>query len=130
MKYVVGIMVGLTALFVGLMVIIPSQKPADVTPGSNVTVVNGVQIIDLTAKGGFSPAKTTAAAGMPTTLEINTNGTFDCSSSILIPSLSVSEQLPPSGVTKLDLGNQLVGTLQGTCGMGMYNFEIEFQEQS
>ena len=27
----------------------------------------------------------------------------------------------------IDLGNQKLGILQGTCGMGMYPFEIDFQ---
>jgi plastocyanin domain-containing protein len=37
------------------------------------------------------------------------------------------KSLPQSGVTDIDLSSQKSGTLQGTCGMGMYPFEIEFQ---
>jgi plastocyanin domain-containing protein len=127
MKYVVSAIIALTALFVGLMVLIPSQKKDDGAPGSNVVVTNGIQVIDLTAKTGYSPKKTTAKAGMPTTLQIDTDGTFDCSSSILIPSLSITKQLPSSGTTEVDLGTPQVGALQGTCAMGMYRFEIDFQ---
>ncbi|MCW1930578.1 MAG: cupredoxin domain-containing protein [Candidatus Kerfeldbacteria bacterium] len=126
MKYVIGIVVGITTLFVALMVLIPNQK-GSAADGSNVTVENGVQIIDLTAKGGYSPNKTVAKAGMPTKLEVATDGTFDCSSTILIPSLSVTKQLPSSGTTEVDLGTPQVGSLNGTCGMGMYRFEIDFQ---
>jgi plastocyanin domain-containing protein len=127
MKYVIGIIVGLTTLFVVLMAFVPNQRASNAGDGSNVRVENGVQIIDLTAKGGYAPNKTIAKAGLPTKLEVATDGTFDCSSNILIPSLSYTQQLPSSGTTEVDLGTPQVGLLQGTCGMGMYRFEIDFK---
>ena len=95
--------------------------------GSNVAIVGGKQTIDLRAKGGYSPKKSTAKAGIPTILKVKTNGTFDCTSVIRIPSMNISKNLPPSGSTEIDLGNPMVGILKGTCGMGMYPFEINFQ---
>jgi len=85
------------------------------------------QIIEITAKGGYNPRVSTAKAGIPTILRINTNGTFDCSSSIRIPSLGISKYLPQSGVTDIDLGINQTGTLYGSCGMGMYPFQINFE---
>ena len=58
---------------------------------------------------------------------MNTNGTFDCTSIVRIPKLNISQNLPISGSTDIDLGTQKVATLQGTCGMGMYPFDITFQ---
>lgn len=95
--------------------------------GSNVTVVDGVQVIEITAKGGYSPRKTVATAGIPTVLKMETNGTFDCSSALYLPTMKISENLPPSGETEVDLGTPTPGTFRGTCSMGMYNFEIDFQ---
>ena len=95
--------------------------------GSNVTTENGKQIITIAAKGGYAPRKTTAQAGIPGTLRIATNNTFDCSSSIVIPSLNYRKYLPPTGNTDLEIPAQARGTkLQGLCGMGMYSFEIAF----
>ena len=68
-----------------------------------------------------------AQSGVPTILRINTNGTFDCSSSIRIPSMNIQKNLPQSGVTEIDLGTNEKGILKGSCGMGMYPFQIEFQ---
>lgn len=85
------------------------------------------QIVEITAKGGYNPRVSTAKAGIPTILRINTNGTFDCSSSVRIPSLGISKYLPQSGVTDIDLGTNQAGTLYGSCGMGMYPFQINFQ---
>lgn len=93
----------------------------------NVSVVNGIQIVDVTAKGGYQPRKSTAKAGVPTILRFNTKGTFDCSSSVRIPSMDINKSLPITGATEIDLGSPVVGVLKGSCGMGMYPFEIDFQ---
>lgn len=97
-------------------------------PTNNVSVVDGKQIIEIKAKGGYSPRITAAKANLPTILRFNTNSTFDCSSYIRIPSMKITKILPQSGATDIDLGSQKVGKIQGTCGMGMYFFEIDFQE--
>lgn len=94
---------------------------------NNVSVVDGKQIIEIRAKGGYSPKHTIAKAGIPTILRMNTNGTFDCTSSVRLPSLNISQSLPMSGSTDIDLGTQKVSTLNGTCGMGMYPFDIKFE---
>ncbi|MEI6479127.1 MAG: cupredoxin domain-containing protein [bacterium] len=94
---------------------------------NNVSIVDGKQIIEIHAKGGYQPSKSIAKAGIPTILRFDTNGTFDCSASIRIPSLNISKILPQSGSTDIDLGTPSANALQGTCGMGMYPFEVDFQ---
>ena len=94
---------------------------------NNVSVVNEKQIIEIRAKGGYQPRASVAKAGLPTILRFNTAGTFDCSSSVRIPSMGVSKMLPQSGTTDIDLGSPTLGTLVGSCGMGMYPFEIVFE---
>lgn len=94
---------------------------------NNVTLVEGKQFIEITAKGGYTPKISNAKAGLPTILRVETKGTFDCSSALRLPSLNISKNLPASGTTDIDLGVQPAGTLQGTCAMGMYNFEMIFQ---
>lgn len=111
----------------GLVALIRWDPNADSSGTSaNVVIEAGTQYIDLTAKGGYSPRKTLAQAGIPTVLQVSTNGTYDCSSSINIPEQNIVEYLPPSGTTNITLGTPAAGTLQGTCAMGMYWFEIEF----
>lgn len=94
---------------------------------NNVTVVDGKQIIEIDAKGGYLPRKSVAKAGVPTVIRFNTANTFDCSSSIRIPSMDISKILPSSGSTDIDVGTPSAGPLKGSCGMGMYPFEVEFQ---
>ncbi|OHA79764.1 MAG: hypothetical protein A2675_04105 [Candidatus Yonathbacteria bacterium RIFCSPHIGHO2_01_FULL_51_10] len=94
---------------------------------NNVSIVDGTQIIEIKAKGGYLPRKSVAKAGVPTIIRFDTNGTFDCSSSVRIPSMNISKVLPQTGSTDIDIGIQPVATLDGICGMGMYPFEIDFQ---
>jgi len=107
----------------------PNQKAGDenVASENNVTIENGFQIVEIKAKGGYIPRTSVVKAGIPTILRFNTNGTFDCSSSVRIPSLNISKSLPASGQTDIELPSSSASTLKGSCGMGMYPFEIVFQ---
>ena len=101
-------------------------KAGDTTQ-TNVSVVGGSQIIEISAKGGYSPQNITAKADTATTLKIKTSGTFDCSSALTIPKLGYQTNLPPSGETVVDVPPQKAGsTLTGLCSMGMYSFTIRF----
>lgn len=94
---------------------------------NNVSVVDGVQIVQINAKGGYVPERSVATSGIPTLVRFVTNGTFDCSSIVRIPSLDVTENLPASGSLDINIGTPEKGLFRGSCGMGMYPFEIDFQ---
>lgn len=114
-------------IFGAFMLAKNNSQPDNPASVQNVTVVDGKQIIEIEARGGYSPRKSAAKAGVPTILRFKTSGTFDCSSSVRIPSLGVNKILPQSGTIDIDLGDQTSGRLQGSCGMGMYPFEVDFQ---
>jgi plastocyanin domain-containing protein len=112
----------------GALMLANNSRSTDSTANvNNVSIVDGKQIIEITARGGYNPRKSIAKAGIPTAIQFNTKGTFDCSSSVRIPSLNITKSLPQSGSTTIDIGTAQLGTLKGTCGMGMYPFEIEFE---
>lgn len=103
-----------------------TDAPVDVSQA--VRVEDGTQIITITAKGGYSPRKVTAQAGLPSVLKVTTKGTFDCSSALVIPDLNYRTNLPPSGVTEISIPVQKAGAkLTGLCSMGMYSFDVVFQ---
>ena len=101
---------------------------ASTEPVNNVSMAEGRQVIEVKVKGGYSPRKSVAQAGIPTTLRLQTSGTFDCTASLRIPGMDVTLALPPSGTQDVDLGIPKPGTVEGVCSMGMYSFEIEFQD--
>ena len=97
------------------------------TEGQNIREENGVQIIHVLARGGYTANRISAQAGKTTKLEIETKGTYDCSSSFTIPSLGYRTQLPATGKTLVDIPSQEKGTkLTAACSMGMYSFDVMF----
>lgn len=94
---------------------------------NNVSIVDGKQIIEINAKGGYAPRITKAQAEISTVIKMKTNGSFDCSSALVIPSLNYRNNLPLTGETLIDIPAQKPGAkLQGLCAMGMYSFLIDF----
>ena len=127
MKILISAGLAVALIAVVFMITKNDNNVTQIADGNNVTIVDGKQIIDLRAKGGYSPQKSVAKAGMPTIVRFTTNGNFDCSSSVRISSMNLSKNLALSGTTDIDLGSPKEGILHGSCGMGMYPFEIDFQ---
>ena len=119
-----GLLIGVAFWFVSLSP--NTDKDGGTVP--TATITDGKQIIDISAKGGYSPRKVVAKAGIPTILRVSTKGTFDCSASLVIPKLSYQKFLQPSGIEDIAISaEQAQGTMQGLCSMGMYNFQVIFQ---
>ncbi|MBI2024011.1 hypothetical protein HYT00_01320 [Candidatus Giovannonibacteria bacterium] len=128
MKGIIISIVISAVVIVGVIVLVNNGNGGNIKEGENVSMVDGKQIIEIDAKGGYFPRKTIATAEAPTVIRMNTKGTFDCSSALVIPKIGYRSYLPSQGQTDIELGPQKSGTkIQGLCSMGMYNFEIEFQ---
>lgn len=115
-------------LIVFLIVIFSNRSSTSNQNGSNpVSFVGDVQIIEVKAKGGYSPSVINAQANKETILRVTTNNTFDCSSAFTMPKLRINQLLPPSGKTDFKISPQPAGSeIEGTCSMGMYGFTIKF----
>lgn len=136
MKSTTSITIIIVALIIGGVILFTNQSPKNknsgsgigtTTSGTNVSIVDGVQIIELAAKGGYSPRRSVAQAGVPTVIRFNTLGTFDCSLAVRIPSLNLNKYLSQTGSTDIDIGTPKAGIFRGSCGMGMYPFEVDFR---
>jgi len=120
------------ALVIGLGIIFfggsrNSSETASTQSGQNIEIRDGVQYITIDAKGGYSPRVSSAQADIPTKLIVKTNGTYDCSSSLVIKSLGYQKTLPQTGEEVIDIGTFKTGSsVQGVCSMGMYNFSVNF----
>lgn len=94
----------------------------------NIEIKEGIQYVTVNAKGGYFPKVSTAKAGIPTKLIVKTNGTYDCSASLVIRSVGFQKILAQTGEEIIDLGAPEAGkSLQGLCGMGMYSFVVNFK---
>lgn len=96
------------------------------TPEANMTPIPS-QVIEITAKHGYSPEMSVVKANTPTILKITTTG-YDCSNALVIPDLHYQARLPVGGTTEIQVPPQPAGTeLTGLCGMGMYSFKVKFE---
>ena len=121
-----ALVVGLGIIFVGGSKS-ENTNTASVQQAKNIEIRDGVQYITIDAKGGYSPSMSSAKADIPTKLVVKTNGTYDCSSSLVIKSIGYQKVLTQTGEEIIDIGTPKAGVpLQGVCGMGMYNFLINF----
>lgn len=121
-----ALVVGLGIIFVGGSKS-ENSNTASVQQAQNVEIRDGVQYITIDAKGGYSPKISSAKADIPTKLVVKTNGTYDCSSSLVIKSIGYQKILAQTGEEIIDIGTPKAGVpLQGVCGMGMYNFSVSF----
>lgn len=126
-KIALGIIV--VALVSSIGIVLYRQSSSDSatdTQSKNIEIKDGTQYITIHARGGYSPKTSTAQAGMPTKLIVKTNGTYDCSASLVIRSIGYQKILSQTGEEIIDLGSPQAGTLQGLCSMGMYNFSVNF----
>ena len=117
----------LAIVIIGGAVAFGQKSDTPVQAVQNVSMEGEKQVIEIDAKGGYSPKLTTAKAGVPTILRLKTNGTYDCSSAVTIASLGFRKNLEVTGVTEVEVPAQVAqGTLDGVCAMGMYTFTITF----
>lgn len=97
------------------------------TVSSNVTETAGKQEITIEAWNGYNPKITMAKANMPTELKIQWKNAYGCESAVRIPALKYSKNLEANWSDVIQLVAQAPWTvINGTCSMGMYNFQIKF----
>ena len=121
---IIGLFVGIGILFLGQK---NNASQTFAEPVQNVEIRDGVQYVTINARGGYYPKVSSAQANIPTKLIMKTNGTYDCSASLVIRSIGYQKILPQTGQDIIDLGTPQTGKIQGLCGMGMYNFAINFE---
>ena len=124
-------LISITVILIAIVgfIFIAGSKTNNTSSASvnNVEVKDGVQYITINAINGYSPAVTSAKAGMPTKLIVKTSGSYGCFSSLNIRSINYQKLLPQTGETEIDVGTPKAGVpLRGVCGMGMYNFVVNF----
>jgi plastocyanin domain-containing protein len=73
--------------------------------------------------GGYGPSDARIRADVPTRWHIDSRSSGTCATFVVVPSLNISLALQP-GDNVIDLPALPAGTLEYTCGMGMYRGSI------
>lgn len=129
-KVIIGSVIVMVLAIGGIFALLRSggsNTPTNTSGQTNVSIVDGKQVIQINAKGGYAPRVTVAKANIPTVINVQTNGTFDCSSALTVAAAGFRKNLPATGVTPIEIPPQQAGaTVKGVCAMGMYNFAVNF----
>jgi plastocyanin domain-containing protein len=80
----------------------------------------GVQVIDVTVKGGYQPASVTAEAGRPVRLNFTRRESTPCGEEVVLPEFGRRAHLPEGRTVAIEVTPQAPGEYEFTCGMNMY----------
>jgi Cu+-exporting ATPase len=79
----------------------------------------GVQEVEVTVKGGYSPDLIRVRAGMPLRLVFDRREAGDCTSRVVLPDFGVSKSLPAFAKTAVEFVPDRSGEFDFACGMNM-----------
>ena len=86
---------------------------------SRARVDGGVQEVEITVKGGYSPSLIHVKEGMPVRFVFDRQETGECSSRVVFPDFAVSKSLPAFSRTSVEFVPTKIGTFGFACGMNM-----------
>ncbi len=79
----------------------------------------GIQEIDITVKGGYSPNLIRVREGVPLRLHFDRQESGDCTSRVVFADFGASKSLPAFGTATLEFTPDKVGEFDFACGMNM-----------
>ena len=86
---------------------------------SAVSSSGGVQEVDITVKGGYSPDVIEVERGKTVQLNFYRDEENSCSEELLMPDFNIRRDLPAFQTTLVELLPKEAGKFEFTCGMGM-----------
>jgi plastocyanin domain-containing protein len=104
---------GLLAFVGWFFFLAPHQVAAAVSSSA------GIQQVDITVKGGYSPNVIEVERGQPVQLNFFRDEESSCSEELLLPDFNIRRDLAPYKTTAIEFLPQQAGTFEFTCGMHM-----------
>jgi len=80
---------------------------------------DGVQVVRVTVRGGYSPDVIEVTAGTPVRLLFDRQESGDCSSRVVFPDFKVNQSLPAFETTAVEFVPEQAGDYRFACGMNM-----------
>ena len=93
---------------------------------ATAAVVNeaGVQEIDVTVKGGYSPDVIVVDRGRPVRLNFRREETSSCSEQVILGDFGIARDLPAFKTTQVEFTPEKSGEFPFTCGMNMLHGKL------
>ena len=87
----------------------------------------GVQEIDVTVKGGYSPDVIVVDRGRPVRLNFRREETSSCSEQVVLGDFGIARDLPAIKTTPVEFTPEKSGEFPFTCGMNMLHGKLIVQ---
>ena len=84
----------------------------------------GVQEIDVTVKGGYSPDVIAVKRGVPVRLNFYRDETSSCSEQVILGDFGIARDLPAFKTTSVEFTPDKAGEFSFTCGMNMLHGKL------
>lgn len=84
----------------------------------------GVQEIDVTVKGGYSPDVIAVKRGVPVRLNFFRDETSSCSEKVILGDFGIARDLPAFKTTPVEFTPDKSGEFAFTCGMNMLHGKL------
>ena len=84
----------------------------------------GVQVVDVTVKGGYQPASIEAQAGRTLRLNFTRREATPCGEEVVFPEFGRRAHLPEGDSVSVEVTPTEPGVYEFTCGMNMYKGRI------
>ncbi|MDA3040537.1 MAG: HAD-IC family P-type ATPase, partial [Actinomycetota bacterium] len=91
---------------------------------SKAAVRDGVQEVNITVKGGYTPDLIHVQRGVPLRLNFDRQESGDCTSRVVFADFGASKTLPAFGTATLELTPDKVGEFGFACGMNMIHGKL------
>jgi Cu+-exporting ATPase len=88
-------------------------------PVAEAAEAGGTQEVRVVVRGGYSPSRILARAGVPLRLVFDRQESGDCTSRVVFPDFGVSADLPAFAETSVELRPESPGEYGFACGMNM-----------
>jgi plastocyanin domain-containing protein len=88
-------------------------------PAAAADVVDGVQEVRVTVKGGYTPDTIVVRAGQPVRLQFYRDETADCSERVVFEDFAIDAALPAFQTTTIEFTPAEPGEFRFRCGMNM-----------
>ncbi len=97
---------------------------------TEAAVGDGIQEVRVTVRGGYSPNRIRAQAGLPLRLVFDRQESGDCTSRVVFPDFGASAELPAFGEASLELTPKVPGEYGFACGMNMIHGTLVVEDRA
>ncbi len=120
-----AVLVGAVLVTAGLAWFFFGPRPARATE-----LRGGVQEVEITVKGGYSPNLIRARQGVPLRLVFDRQESGDCTSRVVLSDFGVTRALPAFARTTVELSPEHAGVFDFACGMNMIHGTLIVEESA